>query len=85
MIMPTKYRYELWNGKEVVGCYVSINNLLLGDHLIIPDGFEGKQIKIPIIYRMTYQDHQDTHLRVCLDVSKKSKRQIEIIKSSSNL
>lgn len=81
------YAYELWNGKEVVGHYVSMSPLY-GRTLAVPELPPLKQsyfrkikrIEVPIITRVVSDDGVTMTVRIVLDVSKKSKRQIELLK-----
>lgn len=82
------YKYELWNGHRVMGEYCTTSPLL-GKNLVLPTISELKRpynrkiidITIPIITRCVKNDGVDYTIRRCLDVRKKSKRQIEIIKN----
>jgi len=84
--MTLPYEFELWNGKKVVGTYKTFSRLY-GKILVVPTIHFLKQkyssklaeIRVPIIYRVIYKDHRDTTIRQCLDVRKKSKRQIKIL------
>jgi len=84
--MPTEYKYELWNGKEVVGYFYSTFTLF-GRYVHIPETSvfkqsyytETKSITVPLIERVVSQTATDRLTRVVLDVRRKSKRQIEII------
>lgn len=86
------YKYELWNGKEVVG-YYNTSHGVYGKVLIIPCISEFKrkystsikEIQVPVISRVVYTTPTECLTRIVLDVRKKSKRQIEIIKNSSLL
>ncbi len=85
--MPTKYTYELWNGKKVVGT-VTLFTMALGKYMVFYDqsilkqmyGSKTKEIKVPIAYRFISDDGIDNVMRKVLDVRRKSKRQIAIIK-----
>lgn len=84
--MITPKRYELWNGKEVVGYYNS-NFEICGRRLIVPEqsmlkqkyGSALKTIEVPIITRIISNDGVDVHFRIVLDVRCKSARQIKIL------
>ncbi len=86
--MITSFKYELWNGKKVVGYRYSIYGFY-GKYLIVPElsmlkqpyNRRIKEIKIPIITRLVFNDGVTFTYRMCLDVSRKSKRQIELIKN----
>lgn len=88
--MITGYAYELWNGKEVVGHFHSLTKIY-GRSLVVPETGMFKrsyfrkhpQIEVPIITRVISDNGIDVHYRICLDVRKKSKRQIEILKRST--
>lgn len=79
--------YELWDGKEVLGHYASPYKLA-GNYLEIPEitlfeqtyNKKVKTIKIPLVVRVVKERGLDITLRIFLDVRKKSKRQIEILK-----
>lgn len=86
--MPPLYKYELWNGKEVVGHYV-VDYLLRGKSVTFtcsPGIFKevyGKkyeQIVVPFIWRTVSDNGIDILSRLCLDVRRKSKRQLRILK-----
>lgn len=88
--MNTGYRYELWNGKEVVGYYHSPSRLF-GKKLIIAAVSELKavygktyeQITVPIVHRTITSSHSDITIRQVLDVRKKSPRQLDLIMAAS--
>lgn len=90
--MPTIYMYELWNGKKSLGHYVT-QSRLIGKELHVPMYGCLKQpynkkweiIKVPIIYRLMKDNGVDCTMRRCLDVRRKSKRQIEILKFRTGL
>ena len=85
--MPHQYTYELWNGKKVVGT-VTMFTEACGKYMIFCEqsilkqmySRKTKEIKVPIAYRFISDDGVDHVMRKVLDVRKKSKRQIEIIK-----
>lgn len=84
--MITGYQYELWNGKEVVGHYHSVERVVgsqlhvfTGSVLKQKYGVKPKTIIVPITTRIISDDGMDVHLRVVLDVRRKSKRQINIL------
>lgn len=88
--MAMYYKYELWNGKEVVGIYFSTFKLrLIGKFIILSGRDELKRsyskkyesIKVPIATRLVYDDGVEYRYRLVLDVRKKSKRQIELLKT----
>lgn len=80
------YRYELWNGKEVVGHYSTATELK-GNFLAVPEMSVFKQpyrsktkhIEVPLAVRLIYKKGTDYTYRTFLDVRRKSKRQIELI------
>ena len=84
--MPPYFEYELWNGKKVVGT-VGSSHPFYGNYVLFPElamfkqpyNQKPKQIKVPIIRRLISDDGINIHFRVCLDVRRKSKRQIKII------
>lgn len=73
-------KYEFFDGKKVLG-YYSTSTPISGKFLIIPainnENFEF--IKVPILYRKIYDDGVDITFRICLNVIKKSKRQIKLL------
>lgn len=88
--MITGYEYELWNGKEVVGKVYSDYPmyLVVGEFLEVPEVSMLKQkydckvktVKFKIIYRL-FETHRDITSRLCIDVRRKSKRQIDLLKA----
>lgn len=84
--MIRTYSYELWNGKKSIGKYNTVSPLN-GKSLHVYEMSTLKQfysskpkiIDVPIIYRCILDDGVDYTFRRCLDVRRKSKRQIEII------
>lgn len=86
--MIRSYRYELWDGKKSVGEYVTTRQLF-GKYLIVPEqtilkhryGSVWKEIKVPIIVRVVSDDGVDYTVRRVLDIRRKSKRQIDFLKS----
>lgn len=90
MVIP--YIYELWNGKEVVG-YLHTTRRLHGKFAEFrtvstfkqPYGRKTPFIKVPLIFRTISTTHSDFHYRQVLDVRKKSKAQIELLKTVGNL
>lgn len=85
--MPTYYAYELWNGKKVIGYYNS-QYQLQGLSVVIPTISELKRlygrtyetITVPLGVRCISNDGIDSVYRLYLDVRRKSKRQIKIIR-----
>lgn len=69
------YELELWNGKEVVG-WVRTTLLFLGKHVIFPIPRKSKRIKVPVGLRIVSRTRTDITTRICLDVRRKSERQI---------
>lgn len=88
--MPTIYMYELWNGKNVVGYHRS-THLLQGNHVeifevsILKERYNKayKPFKIPITTRVISDNGIDVHTRVCLDVRRKSIRQINWLQENA--
>lgn len=86
MILP--YKYELWDGRKVVGYYYSMCSIR-GKFVSVSEVSELKRgyghrydtIDVPVITRIVSQTATDTTFRVVLDVRKKSRRQIDILKS----
>lgn len=84
------YKYELWNGSKVLGYYTRLSPLT-GQMLVAPEMSTLKQsysekyrvIRVPIWSRIVFHDGIDITYRIYLDVRRKSKRQIDILKSSS--
>ena len=84
--MPTSYRYELWNGKKVVG-YYDCYSQILGHHVVVWEESTLKQsyykkarsILVPLTCRVIVSNHSDTLVRTVLDVRRKSKRQIALL------
>lgn len=84
--MIRTYQYELWNGKKVVGTYTTPYRLM-GLHTLVSEHSTLKQfyrqklkvIKVPIITRIILDDGVDITVRRCLDVRRKSKRQLELL------
>lgn len=85
--MSDYYSYDLWNGKKVVGQYNSYAEIkLTGNSITIPvydnskyvDRYEA--ITVPILYKLTKTDYKTSTVLICLDVSRKSKRQIKLLK-----
>lgn len=85
--MPTWYTYELWNGKAVLGT-ITLKYPLRGRYFIVPTISELKreynktyeEIEVPTTFRVVSDNGVDRLIRMCLDVRRKSKRQIEIIR-----
>jgi hypothetical protein len=85
--MNTGYSYELWNGKAVVGHFNTFTPLY-GKFLVIPSipllkqpyGKKIVEVCVPVTTRFVSDDGVDIVVRRVLDVRKKSKKQIEILK-----
>jgi len=87
--MKMRYEYELWNGKEVVGKVYADWPMALaaGDFLEIPEvsmfkqkyGCKVKTVRFNLRYR-TIECYRDITSRLCIDVRRKSKRQIDLLK-----
>jgi len=83
---PGPYAYELLNRGQQVGFYFSYSELH-GSHIIVFEDSLLKQsyfkkprtIKVPIIHRKVIIEGTINY-RICLDVSRKSQRQINILK-----
>jgi len=80
---------ELWDGKKVIATIPLSTNLLFGKTAILcfaPSELKrvyGKRyetIELPILYRCVSDNGMDYTIRRCLDVRKKSARQIALIK-----
>lgn len=84
--MIIRYAYELWNGREVVG-YYSSQFKIKGAFLIVPTisvfkqkyGSKVKEIKVPMTTRNIFNNGIDVHIRIVLDVKRKSKNQIRFL------
>jgi len=88
--MVTTHRIELWNGKKIIGYRdLGIFKPFMGKFMMIPTisplkekyGKSYEVIKVPIIIKEIYNDGIEVRFRYQLDVRRKSKRQIELIKS----
>lgn len=85
--MTRTYCYELWNGKEVIG-RVTLMYPIKGKSVTFPTVsvlkalFRRKYetITLPIAYCSISDDGVDYVVRRRLDVRRKSKRQIELVK-----
>jgi hypothetical protein len=75
--MQRGYKYELWKGKKMVGLLLSTDKIV-GHEFIVPEKIGNKiqKITLPISFRVISDDGVDVHYRRVLDVTKKSKRQI---------
>lgn len=86
--MNLGYRYELWDGHNVIG-HIFSQFKLMGREIVIPEvsifkqkyDTKHKNIKCPIVIRIVYDNGMDTLLRKVIYVRRKSKRQIEILKA----
>jgi hypothetical protein len=84
--MPTAYRYELWNGKKVVGVYTTFAPII-GEFLIVPwlSTYKApynkafKEVTFKTIKCVVSDNHVDLVLRTRIDVRKKSKQQIALL------
>ena len=86
--MLTGYTYELWNGKKVVGHKTTMYPLLAEKFRQLEVSiFEQKygqtprEIIVSISRRLLTDNGVDITYRRILDVSRKSKRQIKILKN----
>ena len=85
--MIVGYNYELWDGKKVVGT-INVPYTFFGREALFFDSSILKQkyrkkykiIKVPLTQRIVSRTATDVTYRTCLDVKRKSKRQIEVIK-----
>lgn len=90
--MSTGYYYNLWNGKEIIGtCYVELFPLNVKEfHLptmsILKEKYRNSQkittIKIPLVDVVVEEKYNSYKVERMLDIRRKSKRQIEIIKNN---
>lgn len=82
--MKMRYEYELWNGKEVVGKVYADwpMYLMAGDFVEIPEVpmLKQKTVRFKLMYR-TIESYRDITSRLCIDVRRKSKRQIDLLKA----
>lgn len=76
------YSYELWDGKKSHGDFVTSAEIK-GNHVIIPEYNSRKVIKLKIKTRIIIYDRIKYTVIIYLDVRRKSKRQIEMIKKQS--
>lgn len=84
--MPTGYIYELYKAGKIIGTYWS-SNKLVGKFLVVPElhtlkerySTRPKMIEVPLVSHVVYDDGVEYRVRMRLDVSKKSKRQIDIL------
>lgn len=83
-MIPT-YRYELYDGKKVIGIYY-INFKLTGKFRyffigpsLLKRGKTYEMISVPIGYRMILDNGVDYTIRRFLDVKRKSKRQKKLL------
>lgn len=91
MSMVMGYRYDLWNGKEIVGTHYRSSPILYGRNIVLDEvpifkqlyGKRQKTIVVPVYYQEVSDDGVTITIRRVLDVRKKSKRQIEILKKRS--
>jgi hypothetical protein len=85
--MPGGFVYDLWNGKEVVGQY-NATFPLAGDYIIVQETSAFKQfysqkpkvIRVPLVFLVKQDDGVEIVFRKVLDVRRKSKRQIDILR-----
>lgn len=92
--MITGFKYELWDGKKVVGYYTCLYPLnIVGRYMVFHMISTFKQkynkqyetITVPITTRLISDNGIDYTIRRALDVRKKSKRQINLLKMGSSL
>lgn len=92
MIIDTRKDFELWNGKEVLG-HIEFKTPIFGQAVVIsfaPSplkeeyGKKYETITLPVLYRCINDDGMDYTIRRCFDVRRKSKRQIERLKTWSS-
>ncbi len=84
--MATTYKYELRRSGKIVG-YATLSYPILGQHLVVREssaykqryGTDPKMIKFPLGWAVTDDGVTRTSTRY-LDVTRKSDRQIEILK-----
>jgi hypothetical protein len=90
--MITGYTYELWNGSKVLG-EITLISPVIGKYCLFYEksilkqkyGQCAKFIKVPICGRIIEKTYKDYTYRICLDIRKKSKRQINIILENISL
>lgn len=87
MINASSFVYELWKNDKCVGL-MNVGFEIHGSHIVIPyysmlkepyDYTGVRDIKIPVKYIAKKINHSDTLIKTVLDVSKKSKRQINLL------
>lgn len=86
------YNYELWNGKEVIGTCASFG-LLRGDHVVVHEvsplkrryNERPKTFECPLIWRMIKDTGIEYTMRMCIDVRRKSKRQVDILRKGISM
>jgi hypothetical protein len=74
--------YEMWSGKRLVGTFTS-DIQILGRGIEVPYRGEGGRIKtifVPLAHRFVGISKEGRTFRPFLDVRRKSKRQIKILK-----
>ena len=92
--MPENYikQIELWDGKKVIATIPMKTHLLFGKNAVLcfaPSELKrvyGKRyetITVPICLRVILDDGMDYTIRRCLDIRKKSARQIALLKTWS--
>ena len=74
------YKYELWSGKRMVGYYIT-NHFLVGKVINFYDYDNDTYFVVPIdtIYKQN-EDLVSWTSKTILNVSRKSKRQIKLIR-----
>lgn len=88
--MIQQFEYELWDGKKVVGHYYT-SETIRGNSITFPEksvlkqeyGVKPKVVEVPYIIKEVIHRGSDIHIKMCLDVRKKSKRQIELIQKGA--
>lgn len=85
--MPKEYHYELWNGKRVLGYYRTLfplrgTSLTICETSILESSSNKKlrTFSVPFGLRVISDDGMDRTVRTVLDVRRKSKRQISILR-----
>lgn len=89
--MPTRYTYEMWKGDKLIGSITTLSPLM-GRFLYVPEVIVLKAlysqkrtiIEIPISWKLVSDDGVNVTQKRILDVSRKSNRQIKLIRFQCN-
>ncbi len=89
MVTSKEREVELWSGKKLIGTVLIDYTLLIGRTVMFcfaPSplrqvyGRSYETLSLPVMCRYLPTDGPDYIIRRCLDVRRKSKRQIEMLK-----